>query len=54
MLILLSGDTYSKISTVFNIAGMSFGSETFYHKNVTPNLNKVVQRVTDEFITKCK
>jgi hypothetical protein len=62
--IVLSGDTYSKVNTLFGkllflnniegFLGMKIGSEKMYYQTVAPNVDKAVQTVTDEFLLQCR
>jgi hypothetical protein len=54
VLIVLSGSTYQKVSTLFGIMGMEVESESKFSKTVLPDLDKAVQRITDEFIIQCR
>jgi hypothetical protein len=53
-LVVLSGNTYQKVSTLFGSMGIPIESETKFYKNIIPTLNKAIQQVTDDFIWKCR
>jgi len=62
--ILLSGDTFSKVSTMFckhfkffyfqAIMGMSVGSQQFYQETVVPNVDKATKEVLETFLLECR
>ena len=54
VLIIISGSTYQKVSTLFGIMGMGVESESKFSKTVLPDLNKAVQKITDDFIFQCR
>ena len=53
-LILISGNTYQKTSTIFGIMGIGLESESKFCKSVLPEMERAVQKITDQFIIQCR
>lgn len=53
-LIIISGNTYQKMSNLFGIMGMGIESESKFSKTVIPEIDKAVQKITNQFIIQCR
>jgi len=51
--ILIAGDTYSKISTLFSLLGISVGSKDYYDRTVIPDVDGAVAAVTERILRDC-
>jgi hypothetical protein len=52
--ITITGSTYTQTSALFNLLGIGIGSESFYNKKVSTELNRAVSIVTKKFIEECR
>lgn len=62
--ILLSGDTFAKVCTIFcryfcavdfaAILGMNIGSANYFHRTVVPDVDHAAERVLKKFLKRCR
>ena len=52
--ILLTGDTYSKVSAIFHLLGTNIGSKDYYHDTVIEQVEKAVSEESEKFILQCR
>ncbi len=48
--ILLSGSTFERTCSLFNIMEMDIGSKVFYHRTVVPDVDNAVNNLLDDFL----
>ena len=54
ILIIITGNTYAKVNTLFGLMGVNIGSESFYNTKIIPKMDIAVSKILDRFLLECR